>query len=142
MDEYVWDDSVKTGHDMIDEQHKQLFAAINGLLKACRENKGNDELTRSLNFLNDYTIKHFFDEEQVQKKFNYPDYPAHKKLHDDFKATVRDMKIRLIMKGPSEALINEVRKKIGDWLVTHIKGNDIKLGAYIRQQQNPAAGTH
>jgi hemerythrin-like metal-binding protein len=135
MEEYVWDESVRTGHEMIDEQHKQLFAAINGLLKACRENKGNDELTQSLNFLNDYTIKHFFDEEQVQQKYHYPDYPNHKKLHDGFKATVRDMKVRLIMKGPSEDLIVEVHKKIGDWLVTHIKGNDIRLGAYIAQQE-------
>jgi hemerythrin len=138
MDEYVWDDSVKTGHEMIDEQHKQLFTAVNGLLKACRENKGNDELTRSLNFLNDYTIKHFFDEEQVQLKHKYPDYPNHKKLHDDFKATVRDLKVQLIMKGPSEALINDVRSKIGDWLVTHIKGNDIRLGAYVKEQSSPA----
>ncbi|MDR1239688.1 MAG: hemerythrin family protein [Treponema sp.] len=138
MEEYVWDESVRTGHDMIDEQHKQLFAAINHLLKACQENKGKDELTQSLNFLNDYTIRHFFDEEQVQRKCNYPDYPRHKKLHDDFKATVRDLKVQLIMKGPSEALINEVRSKIGDWLVTHIKGNDIKLAAYVEQQSSPS----
>jgi hemerythrin len=135
--EYVWDDSVKTGHEMIDDQHKQLFAAINSLLKACEEKKGEEELTKSLNFLNDYTIKHFFDEEQLQQKNNYPDYPNHKKLHDDFKVTVRDLKVRLIMKGPSEELINEVRSKIGDWLVTHIKGNDIRLAAYIKQKNEP-----
>jgi hemerythrin len=138
MVEYVWDDSVKTGHELIDEEHKQLFAAINSLIKTCEEGKGNEELTKSLNFLNDYTIKHFFDEEQIQQKFKYPDYPNHKKLHDDFKATVRDMKVRLIMKGASTELVNEVRAKIGDWLVTHIKGNDIKLGAYIRQHSSPA----
>jgi hemerythrin len=43
------------------------------------------------------------------------------------------------MKGASAELINEVRTKIGDWLVTHIKGNDIKLGAYVREK-NSAAG--
>jgi hemerythrin len=36
------------------------------------------------------------------------------------------------MKGASEELVNEVRTKIGDWLVTHIKGQDIKLAAYIK----------
>jgi hemerythrin-like metal-binding protein len=138
MAEYVWDDSVKTGHDLIDEQHKQLFAAVNSLIKTCKEGKGNEELTKSLNFLSDYTIKHFFDEEQLQQEFSYPDYPGHKKLHDDFKATVRDMKIRLIMKGASEELINEVRFNIGDWLVTHIKGNDIKLGLYISEKKSAA----
>jgi hemerythrin len=135
MAEYVWDDSVKTGHEYIDEQHKQLFAAINGLMKACEENRGKEELTKSLNFLNDYTIKHFFDEEQIQQKCNYPDYNNHKTLHEAFKATVRDMKVRLIMKGATTELINEVRSKIGDWLITHIKGNDIRLAAYIKQQE-------
>jgi hemerythrin len=139
MQEYVWDESVRTGHELIDEQHKQLFAAINSLIKTCEEGRGSEELTKSLNFLNDYTIKHFFDEEQIQQKFKYPEYPHHKKLHDGFKATVRDMKVQLIMKGASPELVNEVRVKIGDWLVTHIKGNDIKLGAYIKQQ-DPSAG--
>ncbi|MDR2021429.1 MAG: hemerythrin family protein [Treponema sp.] len=138
MVEYVWDESVRTGNDFIDEQHKQLFAAINDLMKACEDNRGKEELTKSLNFLNDYTIKHFFDEEQLQQKFNYPEYTRHKELHEGFKATVRDLKVRMIMKGASAELIDEVRAKIGDWLVTHIKGNDIRLASYIGQQK-PAA---
>ena len=132
MVQYQWDDSLATGHAMIDEQHKQLFTAINDLLKACQENKESEELTKSLNFLNDYTIKHFFDEEQIQQKYAYPDYPNHKLLHDAFKKTVRDLKVQLIMKGPSADLIDEVKTKIGGWLITHIKGNDLKLAAYIK----------
>jgi hemerythrin len=136
MIEYVWDESVRTGHEFIDEQHKQLFSAINGLMQACEENRGKEELAKSLNFLNDYTIKHFFDEEQLQRKYNYPEYPKHKELHEGFKATVRDLKVRMIMKGASEELIEEVRSKIGDWLVIHIKGNDIRLASYIRQHES------
>lgn len=132
--EYEWDNSFETGHNLIDTQHKQLFAAVNNLIETCRLGKGAEELEKSLNFLNDYTIKHFFDEEQVQQKYNYPDYLNHKKIHDNFKVTVRDLKVKLIMKGASEELINEVRAKIGDWLVTHIKGQDIKLAAYIKAQ--------
>jgi hemerythrin-like metal-binding protein len=132
--EYEWNSSFETGHALIDTQHKQLFAAVNNLIETCRLGKGAEELEKSLNFLNDYTIKHFFDEEQVQQKYNYPDYPNHKKLHENFKITVRDLKVKMIMKGASEELINEVRAKIGDWLITHIKGQDIKLAAYIKAQ--------
>ena len=32
---YVWDGSLATGHKMIDEQHQELFKAINDLLKTC-----------------------------------------------------------------------------------------------------------
>jgi hemerythrin len=130
--DYEWDDSLATGHEMIDSQHKQLFAAINDLLATCRMGKGKEELSKSLDFLNDYTIKHFFDEEQIQQKYKYPDYPNHKTYHEGFKATVRDLRVQLIMKGPSDELISAVRTKIGDWLVTHIKGQDIKLAAHIK----------
>jgi hemerythrin len=130
--DYLWDKSLETGNDLIDNQHKQLVTALNSLLKICREGKGKEELSTSLDFLNDYTIKHFFDEEQLQQKYGYPDYPNHKKLHDNFKTVVRDLKIKLIMKGASDSLINEVRTSIGDWLVTHIKGQDAKIAAYIR----------
>jgi hemerythrin len=129
--EYVWDDSLKTGNALIDEQHKQLFAALGNLIKISNEGR-NDELKKSLDFLNDYTIKHFFDEEQLQQKFKYPDYPNHKKLHENFKALVRELSHKWIMGGASEALTNEVKLKIGDWLISHIKGQDIKLGAYIK----------
>ena len=130
--EYLWDKSLETGNDLIDSQHKRLVAALNSLLAICREGKGKEELSKSLDFLNDYTIKHFFDEEQLQKKYDYPDYPNHKKLHDDFKAVVRDLKVKMIIKGASDDLINEVRASIGDWLVTLIKGEDAKIAAYIR----------
>jgi methyl-accepting chemotaxis protein len=132
---YQWDRSLETGNEMIDEQHKQLFAAINALLRVCDEGKSANELKKSLNFLNDYTIKHFFEEEQLQKKYAYPDYENHHKMHEAFKKTVRDLMTRMIMNGSSKTLIEEVQQKIGGWLVTHIKGQDVKIGAHIRSKE-------
>jgi hemerythrin len=129
--EYAWDNSLATGNELIDEQHKQLFVAVNNLLKISDRGK-DDELKKSLDFLNEYTIKHFFDEEQLQLKYKYPDYQNHKKLHEDFKALVRDLSHKWIMNGPSGLLTNDVKSKIGDWLVSHIRGQDIKLGAHIK----------
>jgi hemerythrin len=131
---YVWDDSLKTGHEMIDDQHKQLIAALNGLLDVA-ETKEAEAFKKSLDFLNDYTIKHFFEEEQLQQKYNYPDYPNHKKLHEGFKETVREMYRTYIMKGINEELVGEIKSKIGGWLVSHIKVEDVKLAAHIRSKQ-------
>jgi hemerythrin len=135
---YEWNGSLETGHELIDSQHKQLFAAINDLLDKCGAGKGKDEIASSLDFLNDYTIKHFFDEEKLQQKYEYPEYPQHKQYHDAFKTVVRDLKVRLIMKGPTDELIRDVHVQVGDWLVTHIKGNDIKLAAYIKGKDSAA----
>jgi hemerythrin len=126
------DSSFMTGHELIDGQHKQLFDAVNSLIDSCEKGKGQEDLLKNLDFLNEYTIKHFFEEEQIQKACNYPDYENHKKIHEAFKAAVREFKVKMIMKGASADLVTEVRKVIGDWLGTHIKGQDVKLGAYIK----------
>jgi hemerythrin len=132
MEYYVWDESFKVGEPTIDAQHKELFAAINRLIKTCEDGKGHEELKGSIDFLNNYTIKHFFEEEQLQQKYKYPDFENHHKIHETFKKLVRDLSVRWIMGGASNDLANEVREKIGDWLAVHVKGEDVKVGAHIR----------
>jgi hemerythrin len=131
---YVWDSSLETGIEPIDTQHKQLFDAINALLETCSEGKGVEEIKKSMDFLNDYTIKHFFDEERIQQKYQYPDHPAHKQYHEAFKATVRDLTHRMILKGATEELVNEVHSSVGNWLVNHIKVQDFKLVGHIKSR--------
>jgi hemerythrin-like metal-binding protein len=132
--DYVWDKTFATGNETIDSQHRTLFDALNRLLAAMRSGEAKDGLEKAVDFLNDYTIKHFFDEEQIQLKAGYPDYPNHHKMHEAFKATVQEMAHKLILKGVNEDLVAEVRKKLGAWLVTHIKGQDIKLGVYLKDR--------
>jgi hemerythrin len=133
MNYFVWDESFKVGEPVIDAQHKELFAAVNNLIKTCEEGKGQTDLKGSIDFLNNYTIKHFFEEEQIQQKYKYPDFESHHKIHEGFKKQVRDLSVKWIMSGASDALANEVREKIGNWLVVHVKGEDVKLGAYIKK---------
>ncbi|MDR1353893.1 MAG: hemerythrin family protein [Treponema sp.] len=134
MAKYEWDDSLLTGQKTIDDQHKNLFAAVNNLLETAESGKGEADIKKSLDFLTDYTIKHFFDEQALQQKYNYPDYQNHVKYHEEFKATVRDLSHQLILKGSSKALVDELCKKFGDWLVNHIKIQDKKFAAYIREK--------
>jgi hemerythrin len=119
---------------MIDDQHKQLIDALNNFLSARDEKKSTTELKKSLDFLTDYTIKHFFEEEHLQKKYEYPDYENHKKLHEGIKKLVRELQVQLIMKGASDALFEDVKVKVGDWLIAHIKSQDTKIAAHLRSK--------
>ena len=67
-----------TGNNLIDTEHKQLFAAINDLLDACAQGKGREKLMATAKFLNNYVNKHFSDEEKLQVSSNYPGHPPHK----------------------------------------------------------------
>jgi hemerythrin len=128
---YAWDISLATGQELIDEQHKQLFTTINDLLQASSQGKAA-EIKKGLDFLNSYTIKHFFDEEQIQKKYNYPDYGNHKRYHEDFKVTIRNLSHKLILNGVTPQLVDDLCKTAGDWLVNHIRGQDLRLAAHIK----------
>jgi hemerythrin len=135
---YQWDSTLETGHEVIDNQHKQMVAAVNSLLDACRSGKGDQEITRTMDFLTGYTIKHFSDEEKIQIKYGYPDYLVHKRYHDEFKVMVADLTRRLIREGPTDDIVNEVNTQIGDWLLNHIKGDDFRMAAYIKAKDGAA----
>ena len=131
--EYIWTKELETGSQSIDEQHKQLVVALNALLFACQHGSHRAELKTVLDFLVTYTVKHFADEEEFQCQHNYPDYKRHKMLHDQFKVVASELAERLVQEGASIALIAEVRSTIGDWLVNHIKGEDLKIAVHARQ---------
>jgi hemerythrin len=130
---YRWDDSFVSGIRLIDARHKRLFEAVNRLIDACEQGKGKEELAKSLTFLSNYTVKHFSEEEALQLKYGYAEYPAHHQLHEDFKKTVQEFSAELDSKGASEELIERLKKEVGGWLVTHVKVVDLKMAAIIRK---------
>ncbi|GHV76245.1 hypothetical protein AGMMS49942_10660 [Spirochaetia bacterium] len=138
---YVMDGSFLTGCDRIDSQHSQLFEAINGLLDACEHGADRDGLKKSLDFLSDYTIRHFFEEEQILKKNGFTDFDNHHRFHEAFKKTVKDLSHEFILKGASESLVTEVEDRIGGWLTGHIKGQDFRWTKELREK-TPELFTH
>jgi hemerythrin len=131
---YQWDSSLETGHEKIDNQHKQLIAALNSIIEASQRGQEKEEIFKILDFLTGYTIMHFSTEEKFQVQYDYPDYLIHKRYHDEFKATVGELTERLIKEGPTEALIGEVTTTIGNWLLNHIKGDDFRMAAFIKSK--------
>ena len=138
---YKWDSSLETGYDKVDNQHKQLVAAVNNLMEASSSGKGDEAVMDTLDFLTGYAVKHFFDEEKLQVDYEYPDYLNHKRLHDDFKTTVGDLVQRVRGEGPTETIIGEVSSIIGAWLLNHIKGDDFRMAAFVKAADARAKGT-
>ncbi|MDR0910665.1 MAG: methyl-accepting chemotaxis protein [Spirochaetaceae bacterium] len=130
---FRWDSSLVTGNDLIDSEHKTLILAINNFIAAADSNDSGDQLKATLTFLMGYTEKHFSDEEELQKKCNYPNYPNHKKFHEWYKGVVRQTMMDFLNKGSSPELITKAKHDIGDVIIAHIKSEDVRLAAYIKQ---------
>ncbi|MDR2479520.1 MAG: bacteriohemerythrin [Treponema sp.] len=131
---YQWDSSLETGHEKIDNQHKQLVMALNSIIEASQQGKGKDEIFKTLDFLTGYTIMHFASEEKLQVQYDYPDYLIHKRFHDEFKVTVGELTGRLVTEGPTEELIGVVTTTIGNWLLNHIKSDDFRMAAFVKSK--------
>jgi len=132
--EYVWDKTFAVGQEKIDEQHRQLFKALNSIVKACNENN-RASFKESVEFLSSYVNKHFVDEEEIQKNSGYPDYPNHKKLHDAYKIVIDNLTAKWMASGPTESALEEIKTHVASWLVEHIKAQDFKIGAFIRSKK-------
>jgi len=75
----TWDKILEIGNPNIDNQHKKLIEMFNVLINACSSGKGQAKLEDSFNFLIEYSIQHFSDEEAWQYNIGYPEYQKHKK---------------------------------------------------------------
>ena len=132
---YVWDENLATGNEMIDSQHKVLFQRINDLLEACTEGKGRSEISSAVQFLEDYTREHFSDEEELQRRYQYPDRENHKRYHEGFRKVVHELGQQLEEEGPTVALVGKVNSSVGDWLVNHIQREDVRVAAHIASKE-------
>lgn len=132
-----FDESLVTGNEMIDTQHKELIDKINKLLDSCETAKEKLAAIKMLDYLADYTEFHFGEEEKLQADIQYPGMEEHKKEHEKLRAVVQDLYSMLEEEeGPSDAFVEQVNKNVIEWLYRHIKGFDRSVAEYKFMNQS------
>ena len=132
MSLFQWNESYSVGHQQIDAQHKHLFQLAEELHSAMAAGKGKQMLSQTLGNLISYTKSHFASEEGLMKKYNYPDYPAHKVEHD--KLTAKVLAFQSDFNAGRTMLSVDLMQFLKTWLAHHIGQIDHKVAAYIREQ--------
>ena len=128
-----WTEDLATGVTSIDNQHKEIFRRIEDLLEACRGGKGREKVGEVIDFLGDYVVSHFKDEENIQIKHSYPGYGPHKKMHEKFLADFGELKKQFDEEGGSIGMVLATNRVVVDWLVKHIKKEDKALAEHIKK---------
>lgn len=132
----AWQESYSLGNESVDVQHRQLFELLSDNISACLDGSSIEKLKQTLDFLVNYTVKHFYDEESLQVQYNYPDYKRHKQLHEDFKETVAGIVHKFEEEGSTAELCNDLSIIVARWLVNHITREDKKIGEYLRKLES------
>ena len=125
--------------DMLDEQHEEMIKRINAVEAIRDESISREEAERILNFLGEYIIKHFGDEEELQIKTGYPHYDWHHEMHQWYIAEFHKLKEEYLQNGPSEHFTHLLNHSIVNWILKHIEHVDTTLAKYVHDHN---AATH
>lgn len=123
----MWKDSYRLGVDRIDQQHIELFRMTEELVNAVKGGAAVETYQKALQFLKDYVIYHFKDEEDYQASIHYSGMAAHKEEHRQFTKTVLDFEKRLTENGFDEKTMKDLAGTVTAWLIYHVVDTDQKI---------------
>jgi len=131
----MWKDKYKVGVELIDEQHKELFGRLSEFTRTVQV-EGNweeklDKVKKTMEFMQEYVVYHFNDEEAYMEEILYPDIVLHKKIHEDFKDVISGY-VGLFNQGEfTEEKTQEFSAKLMTWLIMHVGKMDQRIGEYV-----------
>jgi hemerythrin len=123
-----------TNVGIADEQHREIFAQLNGLSDAVAAGNRAD-VGKKLDALIDYVVMHFRAEEELMKKHGYPELAGHKAEHDKLVNTCADLQKKF--HAGSAEVTAETAVFVKDWLVKHIPGVDKHYGPFLNSKGVP-----
>jgi hemerythrin len=130
-----WTPNLSVGITMIDDQHKMWFQKAEALFEAGKNNRAKEYVGELLDFLDDYTKKHFADEEKYMLSIKYPGYQEQKAAHTAFIAQLNKIKSDYNTSGGNLLVILNANQMILDWLTKHISNMDKKIAEHAKKVQ-------
>ncbi len=127
-----WSKEFETGIKAFDEEHKYLVETLNKIYNLLKERKRDEAKKILKNNIIKYTEKHFKHEEEIFKKYGYPELERHKKIHDLFIKTIVEKELPKIDKSDEE--FRAVISFLVGWLIMHIQKSDKKYGEWLRSK--------
>lgn len=132
----TWTKELETGVKLIDDQHKELFARIDGFMEACLQGTGKEHFGEVVRFLEDYVIAHFKMEENYMEHYKFPEAIEHKQQHAWFVQQFKELKNGLEAERPGVTMLVSANRLLGEWLRHHIMVEDRKLGLFLKDRLN------
>ena len=132
-----FDDTLITGNDTIDNQHKELINRIAKFVSSCEDGTDITASLEMLDYLKEYTSFHFSAEEKLQEDVSYPGLAEHRKKHEEYKASLEALSSSLKENGTGANTPDEIKENVVNWLFNHIKVFDRSVAEYINLHNNP-----
>jgi len=126
----TWDESLATGNELIDRQHREVVKLLDRLAEV--QGGSEPEVLGALDQLIAFASLHFTAEEQLMEEVGYPSVLAEEMItqHRDFSAYAR-MRVLEFRRGETECVC-QLHGFMDEWLKVHEFGLDRLLADWIR----------
>ena len=122
----TWKDYYSVNDPLLDAEHKQIIECINELYSAWQGSTQSEVTKRVLDKLVQYTQTHFEHEEELMKEADFPQFDAHKVLHDDMRRRTIGLRTHLTLVTARDVLVF-----LKGWWLEHIQGEDKLYSSYV-----------
>jgi len=131
----LWNQRYETGNTQVDDEHKEIFMLVQKVIDSTEDN-ADVRIESTIDFLANYAVNHFKNEEGLMTESNYPAMPVHKKQHDDFVVEVLALRERVKNEEDNSKNNADVTKVIVNWLTDHVLGSDKVMADHYRKWSN------
>jgi len=133
----AWSDFLSVGVPEMDDEHRQFIARVNELNKAIIESEDKATIERMMDLMLMEAAHHFWHEQELLARWNYPETAAHIAKHAELTA-----QFERVMKQFAETDISFVWALKGlhvkQLLVEHLLKEDMKYRDFLRAQERPS----
>ena len=130
----TWKDSLITGIEAIDDDHKTLFDLVEQFHEAYVTGEGEKAMGPIFEHLMAYTDFHFRREEDLFEAEGFPGCESHRQSHETLKADVQALYQRFLkgeLQGEETDLGLELLAFMKNWLHFHIMEEDMAYRDFL-----------
>ncbi|MGB5735913.1 MAG: hemerythrin family protein [Thiohalocapsa sp.] len=124
-----WENTLATGIERIDAEHRVFVALISDLDQADAEGAPRERMERILREVQAYALFHFTREENLMLDQGYPDYERHRREHQNLLAHFTGV---LHEYREGRVLVQHIVELTYQWFAGHATEADQRLAEYLR----------
>lgn len=129
---FEWSNQFCLGIGSIDKQHQKLINSINGLHHSMISEAGDENLSKILKELIDYTDSHFKYEEKLFQLHGYPLSEEHQKHHQELISQIVEYSNNF--DSGKQAMSSDIMNFLKNWLMNHILKEDKEYVAFFKDK--------
>jgi hemerythrin-like metal-binding protein len=137
--QFAWSAKLSVGVEKIDEQLRELFQRVDGLLMALASRGGAGEIFRALGALSESLVSHSNEEERLMKESRYPGLDDQRSQHAQLVQLLEHMSLEFARGGagaaPAWALLQDLCTRLRE----HVAVSDAAFGKWLTEHGTRAA---